>query len=154
MTYNYRIKRVLNIQAKLGGNVSHVKTNGNSVTDLFLTPSLRLTYTHKGHSLSVTGTARSKEASNANRIGDEYSINEYETFVGNPALEDYMNYQALAVYGWSATKAFTLLAAATFELNSKTNYRTIEYDANRNSFVNRYINRGTSWEQHYEVGLQ
>ena len=60
----------------------------------FFIPSLKLSYLHKGHSLKLTGTVRSTEIGLSNRTGYEYKKNEYEMFVGNLELKDYLQYNA------------------------------------------------------------
>ena len=94
-TYNYRIKNRFNLQARLSGHLSHVKTGSNSTTNVFFTPSVRFSYMYKKHSFTLRGQASSVEASNANRTGDEYRYNEYEIIQGNPELRDFMKYDFL-----------------------------------------------------------
>lgn len=153
-TYNYKIKNKLNLQVRLGSHVAHTSTGSTNVTNLFFTPYIKLSYMYKRHSFSLSGTANSVEASNANRTGDEYKINEYETFIGNPDLKDYMKYNAALSYTWNMSNNFTLMSYAQFTLNSNSVYQQIRYDNERNTFINKYTNNGTTWIQHYEAAMQ
>ena len=153
-TYNYRIKNRLNIQARMAGHISYVETGNNSTTNVFFTPSLRLSYNYKKHSYTLRGQATSVEASNANRTGDEYRYNEYEIIQGNPELRDYMNYDFLFTHTWNVSKRFTWMTYATFYLNTNMIYRKCEYDETRNALIWKMQNSGTNWQQHYEAAIQ
>ena len=153
-TYNYRIKNRFNIQARLAGHLSHVKTGNNTTTNLFFTPSFRFSYTYKKHSYNLRGQATSIEASNANRTGDEYRNNEYEITQGNPQLKDYMKYDFLFSHTWNITKRFVWMTYASFYLNTNAIYKMCEYDEKRNSLLWKVQNSGTNWQQHYEAGIQ
>lgn len=153
-TYNYRIKKRLNLQARIAGHISHVETSGNEVTNLFLTPSLRLSYMYKNHSFNLQGEAKSCEVSNSNRTGDEYRNNEYEITQGNPDLKDYMNYNVSLFYTWNINKYFTWLCYGSLNLNTNYIYKKCTYDADRNAIIWRVQNSGTNWLQHYETALQ
>ena len=153
-TYNYRIKNRFNLQARLSGHLSHVKTGSNSTTNVFFTPSVRFSYMYKKHSFTLRGQASSVEASNANRTGDEYRYNEYEIIQGNPELRDFMKYDFLFTHTWNINKWFTLMTYATFYLNTDMIYRKCEYDEKRNSLLWKMQNSGTNWQQHYEAAIQ
>ncbi len=153
-TYNYRIKNRFNLQARLSGHLSHVKTGSNSTTNVFFTPSVRFSYMYKKHSFTLRGQASSVEASNANRTGDEYRYNEYEIIQGNPELRDFMKYDFLFTHTWNINKWFTLMTYATFYLNTDMIYRKCEYDEKRNSLIWKMQNSGTNWQQHYEAAIQ
>ena len=153
-TYNYRIRNRFNIQARLAGHMSYVKTGSYNITNYFFTPSIRLSYIYKKHSFSLQGQASSIEASNSNRTGDEYRINEYEVMRGNPELKDYVRYYFVFDHTWNISKYFTWMTYATFEINTDYIYRTCEYDASRNSLIWKMQNSGTNWMQHYEAFAQ
>jgi len=153
-TYNYRIKNRFNIQARLAGHLSYVKTGNNTTTNLFFTPSVRFSYTYKKHSYNLRGQATSIEASNANRTGDEYRNNEYEITQGNPQLKDYMKYDFLFSHTWNITKRFVWMTYASFYLNTNAIYKMCEYDEKRNSLLWKVQNSGTNWQQHYEAAIQ
>ena len=153
-TYNLRIKKRLNLQARLAGHVSHVETGGNEVTNFFLTPSVRFSYMYKNHSLNLQGEAKSREVSNSNRTGDEYRNNEYEITQGNPDLKDYMNYSVSAFHIWNISKHFTWLCYASLNLNTNYNYKKCHYDADRDALIWKVQNSGTNWLQHYEAAIQ
>lgn len=154
LTYNYRLGNRLSLQADLGGLMSRVRTGGTDKTDFYFVPYLKLSYVHKKHSFTLTGTAVREEASNANRTGDEYRINEYEIFVGNPLLNDYMKYSARMMYTWSISSTFTLISAAYLDYKTDNKYNKIYYDRERGSFVNTVVNSSPYWMQHYEAALQ
>lgn len=154
LTYNYRLKNRMNLQLKLANHLANVTTSGRHITNFFFTPSIRLSYNHKRHTFSLKGEAQSSEASISNRTGDEYKINEYETFLGNPDLKDNMKYNATVSYSWEMSKIFSLILYSTYNLITDSRYVDIYYDASKNTFVNQTINRGTSWWQHYEVFMQ
>lgn len=154
LTYNYKIRKKLNLQVKLANHQAYVDTRTGSVTNFFFTPSVKLTYTHKRHTLQLNGSASSVEASIANRTGDEYKINEYETFIGNPGLKDYLRYSASVSYTFDVSSRFSLIGYGSLELNTNSIYRDISYDSERNTFASRYLNRGTSWVQHAELCFQ
>ena len=153
-TYNYRIKNRLNIQARLAGHLSHVKTGNNTTTNLFFTPSFRISYIYKKHSYNLRGQATSIEVSNANRTGDEYRNNEYEITQGNPHLKDYMRYDFSFFHTWNITKRFVWMTYASFYLNTNAIYKMCEYDEKRNSLLWKVQNSGTNWQQHYEAAIQ
>lgn len=153
-TYNYRIKNRFNIQARLAGHLSYVKTGNNTTTNLFFTPSVRFSYTYKKHSYNLRGQATSIEVSNANRTGDEYRNNEYEITQGNPQLKDYMRYDFLFSHTWNINKSFTWMTYASFYLNTNAIYKMCEYDEKRNSLLWKVQNSGTNWQQHYEAAIQ
>ena len=152
-TYNHRIKNRLNLQARFAGHLSYTETGGNKVTNLFLTPSLRLSYMYKGHSINLQGEAKSREASNSNRTGDEYRNNEFEITQGNPELKDYMNYTASVFHVWDINKHFTWMAYASIDLNTNYTYKKCSYDADRNSIIWKVQNSGVNWLQHYEAAI-
>lgn len=154
VTYNHRIKNRLNLQARLAGHVSHVKTGDNKVTNYFFTPSIRLSYVYKNHSFEIKGAANSREASNSNRTGDEYRNNEYEITQGNPDLKDYMNYFVNLTHVWNINKHFTWLCFAEFAFNTNYIYKNCYYDESRNSLIWKYKNSGANWGQHYEAAIQ
>lgn len=153
-TYNYRIKNRFNIQLKVAGHLSQVETGGNTVKNFFFTPSFRLSYMHKKHSINLRGQANSIETNISNRTGDEYRNNEYEITRGNPNLKDHMNYDFLFTYTWNISKRFVFMPYATFYLNTNAVYRKYEYDAERNSIIWQLYNSGTNWQQHYEMAFQ
>ena len=153
-TYNYRIRKRFNIQARIAGHMSYVKTGNNNIRNYFFTPSIKMSYRYKKHTFSLQGQASSIEASNSNRTGDEYRINEYEIMRGNPELKDYISYYFVFDHTWNISKYFTWMTYATFEINTDYIYRTWEYDASRNSLIWKMQNSGTNWMQHYEAFAQ
>lgn len=153
-TYNHRIKNRFNLQARLAGHLSHVETGGKEITNIFFTPSIRLSYMYKTHSLSLEGEATSKETGNSDRTGDEYRNNEYEITQGNPDLKDYMNYHFTLGHIWNINKSFTWLCYAQLDLNTNYIYKKCDYDAARNSLIWKVQNSGTNWLQHYEAAIQ
>lgn len=153
-TYSHRIKNRFNLQARLSGHLAHVETAGNEVTNVFFTPSIRLSYMYKKHSFDLQGQATSKETGISDRTGDEYRNNEYEITQGNPELKDYMNYNFLLGHTWNISKNFTWLCYAKFDLNTNYIYKKCEYDAARNALIWKVQNSGTNWLQHYEAAIQ
>lgn len=152
LTYKYNIKKRFSIQTSIATHLTTVKTGDRRKTDLFFIPQLKLTYMHKQHTISLSGTAMSREVSNANRTGDEYRINEYEMFVGNPMLKDYMDYTVTINHSWDISSRLAWFNYAKYKYSTDRNYRLINYDDNRDLFVNRVINNGSYWSQHYESG--
>lgn len=153
ITYKYSIKKKFSIQANLAGHITNAETNGNEYTDFFFIPYLRIRWVLKDHTLNLSATARSYEASNANRTGDEYRINEYEMFVGSPELKDYVSYNAALTHNWDISKRISWVNYVTFRASPDYNFKLINYDAGRNAFVTNYINIKRNWSFHYETGF-
>ncbi len=153
-TYNYRIKKKFNLQASIAEHLSYTTTNGNHVFSSFFIPSLKLSYLHKGHSLKLTGTVRSTETSISNRTNYEYRRNEYEMFVGNPELKDYLLYNAGLNYTWTVNSKWTILSYASLYTSNQQAYGLYYYDDKRKMFVYQNFNGGKCVQQHYELGIQ
>ena len=153
-TYNYRIKKKFNLQASIAEHLSYTTTNGNHVFSSFFIPSLKLSYLHKGHSLKLTGTVRSTEIGLSNRTGYEYKKNEYEMFVGNPELKDYLRYNAGLNYDWTMNSRWTLLSSASLHISNPQIYELYRYDDERKMFIYQNLNGSKSLSQHYELALQ
>lgn len=153
-TYNYRIKNRFNLQARLAGHLSYVKTGSNEVKNLFFIPSIRFSYMYKNHSWNLQGQATSVEVNNANRTGDIYRSNEFEIIQGNPSLKDYMNYHFIFTHTWNINKSLTWMCLAQFDINSNYIYKSCHYDDNYNSLIWTVKNSGINWGQHYEAAIQ
>lgn len=153
ITYKYSIKKKFSIQANLAGHIANTETNGKEYTDFFFIPYLRIRWMLKNHTLNLSATARSYEASNANRTGDEYRINEYEMFVGNPELKDYVSYNTTLIHNWDISKRISWVNYVEFRASPNYNYKLINYDARYDAFVNKNINIKRNWSLHYETGL-
>lgn len=137
--YNYKIKKRFNLQLKVAEEVSYTKTNGNSVTTTAFVPFLKLSYDYKKHSLQLTGTVRSGEPSLSDRTGYEYRMNEYELFVGNPELKNYLRYNGTLRYNWNVSKRWTFIIYSSFEALSNQDYSLHRYDSDRNTFVSNLL---------------
>ena len=151
--YNYKIKKRFNLQLKVAEEVSYTKTNGNSVTTTAFVPFLKLSYDYKKHSLQLTGTVRSGEPSLSDRTGYEYRMNEYELFVGNPELKNYLRYNGTLRYNWNVSKRWTFIIYSSFEALSNQDYSLHRYDSDRNTFVFQSFNGGSCLWSHSEVVL-
>lgn len=151
--YNYKIKKLFNLQLKLAEDVSYTQTNGNKVVTTAFVPFLKLSYNHKKHSLQLTGTAKSGQPSLSNRIGYEYRMNEYEMFVGNPKLKNYVRYNGTLTYNWSLSKRWTFIIYSSFESLSNQDYSLHRYDSDRNTFVFQSLNGGSCLWSHSEFVL-
>lgn len=149
--YNYKIKKRLNLQLKVAEEVSYTQTNGNSVTTTAFVPFLKLSYDYKKHSLQLTGTVRSGEPSLSDRTGYEYRMNEYEIFVGNPELKNYLRYNGTLRYNWNVSKRWTFIVYSSFEALSNQDYSLHRYDSDRNAFVFQSLNGGSCLWSHCEV---
>ena len=154
VTYLYKIKRTFSIQASLAGKAATVKSGGNEQTNLFFTPGIRMSYLKGKHALSLSLTAMSTEASNANRTGDEYRINEYEVFVGNPKLKDYMSYNSTVDHTFDISPRLQWFNYAALKVCPDFTYMQINHDAGRGAFVRQNVNNGTYWNAHLETGAK
>lgn len=152
--YNYRIKNKLNIMARLATHISHVSTGNNNVTNYFFTPYMRLTYKHKKHSLSLSGTINSQEANNTNRTGDEYRKNEYEIYRGNPELRDYMKYSVGITHSWNISSRLQWSQTGWGDFYSDCIYYSRYFDENEYAIVREAINRGKSCILGYSAYFQ
>ena len=152
--YNYRIKNKINIMARLATHISHVSTGNNSVTNYFFTPYMRLTYKHKKHSLSLSGTVNSQEVDNANRTGDEYRKNEYEIYKGNPKLKDYMRYDVSLTHSWNISSRFKWSQGGSGYFYSDCIYYNRYFDENKNAIVREAVNKGNSFVLNYFTTMQ
>ena len=153
-TYNYRIMKKLNLQVGLAEHLSYTTTNGSHVFNSFFIPSLKLSYLYKGHSLRLTGTVRSIETGISNRTGYEYKRNEYEMYVGNPKLEDYLQYNMKLDYTWTVNSRWTILSYATLYASNRQVYGLYSYNDERKMFVYQNFNGGKCFVQHYKLGMQ
>ena len=151
--YNYKIKNRLSLQLKLEEEISHTQSNGSSVTTTAFVPFLKLSYDHKQHSLQLTGTVRSGQPSLSNRTGYEYRINEYEMFVGNPELKNYLRYNGALTYNLRLDKRWTLIVYSSLESLSNQAYAFRSYDSDRNMFVAQTLNGGKCLRTHCELAL-
>lgn len=151
--YNYKIKKQLNLQLRLAEEISHVQSNGNKVTTTAFVPFLKLSYNYKKHSLQLTGTARSGQPSLSNRTGYEYRLNEYEMFVGNPELKDFLRYNGSLSYNLRLNKRWTFIIYSSFESLSNQVYSLHRYDPDRNTFVFQSFNGGRCLWAHCEFVL-
>ena len=146
--------RKLNLQVGLAEHLSYTTTNGSHVFNSFFIPSLKLSYLYKGHSLRLTGTVRSIETGISNRTGYEYKRNEYEMYVGNPKLEDYLQYNMKLDYTWTVNSRWTILSYATLYASNRQVYGLYSYNDERKMFVYQNFNGGKCFVQHYELGMQ
>ena len=151
--YNYKIKNRLNLQLKLAEEISHTRSNGNKVTTTAFVPFLKLSYDHKQHSLQLTGTVRSGQPSLSNRTGYEYRINEYEMYVGNPELKNYLRYNGALTYNLRLNKRWTFIVYSSLESMSNQIYSFYHYDSGRNMFVSQTLNGGECLRAHCELVL-
>ena len=152
--YNYRIKNKLNIMARLATHISHVSTGNNNVTNYFFTPYMRLTYKHKKHSLSLSGTINSQEVDNTNRTGDEYRKNEYEIYKGNPELKDYMTYDVRLTHSWNISSRLKWSQGGSGYFYSDCIYYNRYFDENKNAIVREAVNKGNSFVLNYFTTMQ
>ena len=153
ITYKYSIKKKFSIQANLAGYMTNITTGGKESTDFFFIPYLRMTWMLKKHTLNLSATSKSHEASNSNRTGDEYRINEHEIFVGNPELRDYVSYNVTLDHDWEMSKRITWVDYLVLRTSPNSDFKTISYDNDRGAFVNKTINIKKNWSLHYETGL-
>ncbi len=153
LTYKYSIRKKFSIQANLAGYMTNITTGGKETDDFFFVPYLRMTWMLKKHTLNLSATSRSHEASNSNRTGDEYRINEYEMFVGNPELKDYVSYNATLNHDWEISKRITWIDYLVLRTSPNSDFKTIRYDNERGTFVNKTINIKKNWSLHYETGF-
>lgn len=151
--YNYKIKKQFNLQLKVAEEVSYTQTNGNKVTTTAFVPFVKLSYNHKKHSVQLTGTVRSDEPSLSNRTGYEYRMNEYEMFVGNPELKNFIRYNAELTYNWNFSKRLTFIIYSSLEFHSNQAYSLHRHDADRNTFIFQSLNGGSCLSSHWEFVL-
>ena len=140
--YNYRIKNRLNLQLRLAENFYYTETNGHVVNTSTFIPALKLSYSHQNHSLQMEGAIEANPARLSSRTDHEYRLNEYEMFVGNPALKDYTKYMGNMRYQWYINPRWQLFASSQCEANSKSTYPFYHYDADRDLFTYQYHNGG------------
>ncbi len=153
-TYNYRIKNKLNLQVRLAEHLSYTDAGNENIFSTFFIPSFKVSYRNKKHSVSLEGSLSSAEPSNANRTGDEYKRNEYEMFVGNPELEDYLACNGVMRYNWSINPKWSFFAIANYYISTKQVYSDYRYDKEREMYVYQQLNGGRSWKMHLEAGTQ
>lgn len=153
-TYNYRIKNILNLQLRLAEHLSYTNTGDEDVFGSFFIPSFKISYQHKKHTFSLDGSLRSVEPSNANRTGDEYRRNEYEVFVGNPEMKDFLQCTGALRYSWNISPRFTIFSYNNYYISTHQVYDDYRYDKERNEFVYQQLNGGKYWHMHYELGVQ
>lgn len=151
--YNYRIKNKFSLQVRLAENLSHIKTNAHSDFTALFVPSMKLTYTHKEHTVSTQLTANSVTPDLANRTGDVYQRNRYELFVGNAQLEDYTSYKWAVNYTWTHNR-LSILPYFRLDTEDHYCYSITYFDEERNSFVNTFRNGGRYMKLHYELQVQ
>lgn len=113
-----------------------------------------MSYLKGKHALSLSLTAMSTEASNANRTGGEYRINEYEVFVGNPKLKDYMSYNSIVDHTFDISPRLQWFNYAALKVCPDFTYMQINHDAGRGAFVRQNVNNGTYWNAHLETGAK
>ena len=153
-TYNYRMKNKLNLQLRLAEHFSYTDTGNDNVSGSFFIPSFKVSYRNEKHTLSLEGSLSSAEPSNANRTGDEYKRNEYEVFVGNPELEDYLVCNGVMRYNWDISSRWSFFSIANYYISTKQVYNDYRYDKERDLFVYQQLNGGRSWKMHLEVGTE
>lgn len=74
-------------------------------------------------------------------------------FTGNPELKDFMNYSVAIHHSWDITPRLEMINYAKYRFSTDRNYQLTNYDSDRNMFINKVINNGGYWNQHYENGL-
>ena len=153
-TYNYRMKNKLNLQLRLAEHFSYTDTGDEDVFSSFFIPSFKISYRDKKQTFSLDGSLRSVEPSNANRTGDEYRRNEYEVFVGNPELKDFLQCTGTLRYNWDVSSRFTIFSYGSYYISTHQVYDDYQYDKERNAFVYQQFNGGKCWHMHYELGAQ
>lgn len=152
--YNYKIKKQLNLQLKLAEEVSYTQiSNENNVTTSSFVPSLKLSYNYKKHSLQLTGMVQNKQPGLSDRTGYEYRLNEYEMFVGNPELKDYLEYSGSFMYNLNLNRRWTFIVFSKLGFLSNQVYTSRWYDVDRNIFVSQSMNGGRGVWSHSEFAL-
>lgn len=154
LLYNYKIKKRFNLQLKLAEKFSYTQSNNeNKVTVSSFIPSLKLSYNYKKHSLQLVGMVVNEQPSLNNRTGYEYRMNEYEMFVGNPELKDYLTYSGSFMYNLNLNRRWTFIVYSEFTSLTNQVYSSHYYDADRKIFVFKSYNGGRSIKSHSEFAL-
>lgn len=152
-SYNYKIRKTLNMQLQLAEEISHVRSSGHNVTTTSFVPSLKFSYSHKKHMLELVGMVKSGEPGLSDRTGYEYLLDEYEMFLGNPELKNYLEYNGSLMYNWNISRRWNLIAYSELEAISNQVYPYHRYDMERNMFVYQSLNGGKCLWSHSEIAL-